>query len=68
MTRTLLAFFSLLLTATVAHGADQPNIVVFIADDHGQLDSSPYGAADIRTPNMDRLAADGMTFTHAFVA
>lgn len=68
MTRTLLAFFSLLLTATVAHGANKPNIVVFIADDHGQLDSSPYGAADLRTPNMDRLAADGMTFTHAFVA
>lgn len=32
------------------------------------LDSEPYGAADIRTPHMARLAADGMKFTHAFIA
>ena len=57
-----------LIGATSSFAADKPNIVVFISDDHGQLDSAPYGAADVRTPNMDRLAADGMTFTHAFVA
>lgn len=45
-----------------------PNIVVFISDDHGMLDSEPYGATDIRTPHMARLAADGMKFTHAFIA
>jgi uncharacterized sulfatase len=45
-----------------------PNIVVFLADDHGFLDSELYGAPDVRTPNMLRLAAAGMTFTHAFVA
>ena len=45
-----------------------PNIVVFISDDHGMLDSEPYGSTDIRTPNMTRLAADGMKFTHAFAA
>lgn len=52
----------------VAAAAARPNFVVFIADDHSQLDSQPYGAADIRTPNMARLAAEGTTFTHAFVA
>lgn len=46
----------------------RPNIVVFISDDHGMLDSEPYGSADIRTPNMARLAAQGMKFTHAFTA
>jgi arylsulfatase A-like enzyme len=46
----------------------RPNIVVFISDDHGMLDSEPYGASDIRTPNMTRLAAEGLKFTHAFVA
>ena len=46
----------------------RPNIIVFLADDHGQLDSTPYGATDVRTPNMQRLADAGMTFTHAFIA
>jgi uncharacterized sulfatase len=43
-------------------------VVVFLADDLGWADCSPYGAKDIRTPNMARLAGAGMTFTHAFVA
>ena len=34
-----------------------PNIVVFLSDDHGMLDSTPYGATDVRTPNLQRLAA-----------
>lgn len=59
------------LTPWVANVMAQPaqrNIVVFLADDHGMLDSEPYGATDIRTPNMQRLARDGMKFTHAFIA
>ena len=52
----------------IAEGASKPNLVLFITDDHGQLDSSVYGAKDVRTPNMQRLADAGMTFTHAFVA
>ena len=48
--------------------ASKPNFVIFISDDHGQLDSQAYGATDIKTPNMARLAAEGMRFTHAFVA
>lgn len=59
----------LLLAASVSLlAAAPPNIIVFISDDHGMLDSEPYGANDIRTPNMGRLAAEGMKFTHAFVA
>jgi uncharacterized sulfatase len=45
-----------------------PNIVVFLADDHGFLDSEVYGSKDVPTPNMLRLAQAGMTFMHAFVA
>jgi N-sulfoglucosamine sulfohydrolase len=45
-----------------------PHIVVFIADDLGYLDSEVYGAKDVRTPNMLRLAQSGITFTHCFVA
>jgi arylsulfatase A-like enzyme len=42
--------------------------VVFLTDDHSVLDSEPYGATDVRTPHLARLAADGMKFTHAFAA
>lgn len=46
----------------------KPNIVVFLSDDHSLRDSSVYGATDVRTPNMQRLSAAGMTFNRAFVA
>ena len=46
----------------------RPNFVVFIADDHTMLDSEAYGSTEVRTPQMVKLAADGMRFTHAFVA
>ena len=61
----LLAFVA---SCLVAAASPRPNIVVFLADDHGFRDSEVYGAKDVRTPNMLRLAAAGMTFTHAFVA
>lgn len=48
-------------------GAAQPNIVVFLSDDHGQRDSTVYGSTDVRTPGMERLARDGMVFDRAFV-
>lgn len=57
-----------LSTACVAEASDQPNIVVYLSDDHSQFDSSLYGNANIPTPEFEKLAADGMTFTHAFVA
>lgn len=71
MTRTrhplgLLA--AMVLAGAGAQAAPRPDMVVFLSDDHGCLDSEPYGATDVRTPNMRRLAAEGMTFTHAFVA
>jgi N-sulfoglucosamine sulfohydrolase len=48
--------------------APKPDIVVFLTDDQGQLDSTPYGGHGIRTPHMQRLADKGMTFTRACVA
>ncbi|QOV91083.1 sulfatase-like hydrolase/transferase [Humisphaera borealis] len=63
----LLAIFCTLGTQS-SFGATPPNVVVFISDDHSQLDSEAYGSTEVRTPNMARLAADGMKFTHAFVA
>jgi arylsulfatase A len=40
-----------------------PNIVIFLADDLGYGDLGCYGARDIETPHLDRLAAEGLRFT-----
>ncbi len=42
---------------------DKPNIVFVLADDLGYGDLGCYGQKDIRTPNIDRMAAQGMRFT-----
>ena len=44
------------------------NVVLIISDDHGWRDSRCYGNRDTRTPNMDRLASQGMRFARAFAA
>ncbi len=46
----------------------RPNLVVFLSDDHGLLDSSVYGSEDAATPNMQRIAQEGLVFSRAFVA
>lgn len=69
--RFLVALLALLLAVALdshSRAENKPNIVVFLTDDLGLLDSEPYGATDVRTPNMKQLAEVGMTFTHAFVA
>ena len=43
------------------------NFVVFLADDQGEGDLGCYGHAVLKTPNMDRLAAEGMRFDWAFL-
>lgn len=61
--------FSLLLgSLNPVHAAEpaKPNIIVIVADDLGYGDLSCYGAEKIRTPNVDRLAAEGMRFTQAY--
>ncbi len=44
----------------------QPNIVMILTDDQGCADYSAYGTPDIRTPNIDRIFHEGMTFTNFF--
>jgi len=58
----------LVFTVTTHAVGKHPDIVVFLTDDQSQLDATPYGGYGIRTPNMQRLADNGMTFTRAFVA
>jgi arylsulfatase A-like enzyme len=48
-----------------AQGRPQPNIVLILADDAGYGDLSCYGATRVHTPNLDRLATEGVRFTDA---
>jgi arylsulfatase A-like enzyme len=50
----------------VAAQAGKPNIVFILADDLGFADVSCYGQRDYTTPNIDRLALEGMRFTQAY--
>lgn len=45
---------------------ENPNIIVIYMDDLGYGDLSSYGATEISTPNMDKLANEGMKFTNAY--
>ena len=45
----------------------RPNIVLFIADDVSWNDLGCYGNSFVRTPNIDKLAEDGMKFTNAIL-
>lgn len=47
------------------YSADRPNIVLILADDMGFSDLGCYGS-EIRTPNLDRLAEEGIRFTQAY--
>jgi arylsulfatase A len=44
----------------------KPNVVLILADDLGYGDLSCYGATQLNTPNIDRIAESGIRFTHAY--
>ena len=60
-----LLLFTLLLACSATIGAEKPNIVFILADDIGYGDLGCYGAKLVKTPVLDKLAADGCRFTDA---
>ena len=50
----------------ICHAADRPNIIFILADDLGYGDLGCQGQKNIRTPNVDRLAAEGTRFTQFY--
>ncbi len=54
------------LLALAIHATERPNIVVIMADDMGYGDLSCYGATAFQTPNIDRLAGEGLRFTSGY--
>lgn len=64
-----LCFFSCLLalTASLLHAETKPNIVFIFTDDHCEQALSAYDATRMATPNLDRIAKEGMKFTRCYV-
>jgi arylsulfatase A len=58
-----LALLLLGMLAAAAHSAQPPNIVIIFCDDLGYGDLGCYGSPTIATPNLDRMAAEGLRFT-----
>jgi uncharacterized sulfatase len=46
----------------------QPDFLIFTDDDLSSFDINPYGAKDVRTPNFQKLADEGLRFNQAFIA
>jgi arylsulfatase A-like enzyme len=63
-----IAAFLPILAASGAEPATRPNILLLYADDLGYGDVGCYGATRIKTPNIDKLAAQGLRFTDAHAA
>ena len=66
--RSLLFGLASCFLALFSWAAERPNIILFYADDLGYTDLSCQGSDFYETPNIDRLAKEGMTFTQAYAA
>ena len=67
--RPILCLLALLLTGDMrAAVTANPNIVFIYGDDIGYGDLGCYGATAVKTPHVDRLAAEGLRFTSAYSA
>ncbi len=62
----LLTLAGLMYGLCLAGPARKPNIIFILADDLGYGDIGPFGQKVIRTPTLDRLAAEGMKFTQHY--
>ncbi len=61
----LRTFLATLVVATMA-SAEQPNIILIMADDVGYECFGAYGSKQYQTPNIDRMAANGIRFEHCY--
>ena len=66
MRLTLLTLLLAFLAGPAA-AADRPNIIFIMSDDHAAHAISAYGSRVNATPNIDRLAREGMRFDNVFV-
>ena len=63
---TVCCGYSAVHAASPETGRRKPNVVIFFTDDQGSLDANCYGSKDLYTPNIDKLASQGIRFTQAY--
>jgi len=69
MTRFFILFvFCILVSCQSEVQAPKPNIIIIYADDLGYGDVSAYGKGKLNTPNIDRLANNGIRFTNGYAS
>src|SRR3954464_13979743 len=64
--RRLFCLLVLLLPLDATQAAEKPNIIFILTDNHGAWTLGCYGNKEIQTPNIDRLAKEGMLFPRAY--
>ena len=55
--------FLLCIISSLACAKEKPNIAIIFADDQGYADVGCFGAEGLETPNLDKMASEGMKFT-----
>jgi arylsulfatase A-like enzyme len=68
-----LLFIGILLSTTQLLAQDspkpsRPNVILILTDDQGYADLGCYGSKSIKTPRIDRMAAEGIRFTDFYAA
>ena len=58
----------LCLALGVLHGLAKPNVIIILIDDQGYYDLGCYGASEVKTPHIDRMAEEGIRFTDYYAA
>ena len=58
--------FAVLFCAITSAARSKPNVVLIYTDDQGSIDLNCYGATDLQTPNLDKLAQQGLRFTQMY--
>lgn len=66
--RFLLSAMFLFVITSLVFSQERPNFVIIFADDMGYGDAQCYGHPTIKTPNIDRMASEGMRMTEFYVA
>lgn len=67
----LFTLAEIIIISAGAHGQStdtRPNVLFIITDDHSQIDVGAYGNRAVKTPNMDLIAREGLSFAHAFTS
>lgn len=65
--RSILCVLTFSVLCGFAQGDEKkPNVIIIYTDDQGSIDANCYGATDLHTPNLDRMAAEGIRFTQMY--